>query len=170
MNKLNIFVFCAFVVAGTAFVAGLTLDLGRLVPAASFVGWFLCAFSGIAYLVASSLHATRGSEKFWSTLYPANFGLALFSVAMLAVRDERTLTLMAASCIIGATLSYLASRTRILHYRVIPIGILLLLVVLVFVEPIAALFKYVIVGTGAFLLASSLLAFAESSGFLRLTR
>jgi hypothetical protein len=163
MRKINIFVFCAFLATGAAFVAGFAFDLGRLVPAASFVGWFLCAYSGIAYLVASSLYLSRGSDNFWSTLYPANFGLALFAVAAFSNLDERALAFMAASCLAGAALSYLGSRARILGYRPIPIGILVVLVLLVFVEPIQGILKYVIVATAAFMLAGSALALAESN-------
>lgn len=170
MKWVNVFVFCGYVLAGTAFGAGLAFDMDRLVPAASFVGWFLCAYSATAYLVVSSLYASRGGDDFWATLYPVNFGLALLAFAMFAIDDDgRTLALMGISGAIGAALAYLGLRTHFLRHRVVPVAILLLLVILMFVEPVWGILKYVIVGTGILMLASFALSFVGSSGAIRPT-
>ena len=163
MRKVNILVTCTYILAGAAFGAGFAFDMGRLIPAASFVGWFLCAYSGIAYLVASSLHASRREDDFWSTLYPVNFGLALLAFAMFMIDGERTLALMAISAVIGAVLAYLGLRTYVLRHRVVPIAILLILILLMFVEPVWGILKYIIVGTGSLVLTCSILAFTASS-------
>lgn len=161
MKTLNAFVCIALLVCGAVLLTGYVIDSGTLKAVAAYVGWFLSAYSGVAYLIASSVLLSQGSQGgrgFWATFYPVNFGLALFALSVFGIHDSRTVLLMAAVVGVTAIVSYFISRSRILDRRGVPL-ILLLLLLLVFIDAVFLFWKYILVAVGAFALTCSLVAF-----------
>jgi hypothetical protein len=163
MKTLNAFVFTALLVCGAVLLTGYAIDSGTLKALAAYVGWFLSAYSGVAYLIASAVllsQGPQGARGFWATFYPVNFGLALFALSLFGIHDVRTVLTMAAVALVAAIVSYFVSRSRILDRRGVPL-IVLLLLLLVFIDAVFLFWKYILVAAGAFVLTCSLVAFIK---------
>lgn len=156
MTLLNRIVLVGLIAAGLVLVAGVLSSNGTLQGLAAYTGWFLCAYSAVAYLVAAGVFASGSNADFWTTLYPVNFALALFAVATFGVHELRDAAFMLATAVGGASLSYVAFKSRLLLKRAAPIAVPLLLL-LILVEPTATAWKYVVVTMAAFVLAGALL-------------
>jgi hypothetical protein len=165
MKTLNAFVFAALLVCGVLLLVGYAIDSGTLKALAAYVGWFLSAYSGVAYLVASLILVSQGSQggrSFWATFYPVNFGLALFALSVFGIHDARTVLSMAAVALAASIVSYLISRSRVLEIRGTPL-IVLLLLLLVLIDPVFAFWKYLLIALGVFVLTCSVVAFIKQS-------
>ena len=143
---------------------GYAVDSGTLKALAAYVGWFLSAYSGIAYLIASLVllsQGPQGGRGFWTTFYPANFGLALLALSVFGIHDAHTVLLMAAVAGVAAIVSYFISQSRILDKRGVPL-IVLLLPLLVFIDAVFLFWKYILIAVGVFVLTCSLAAFIKA--------
>jgi len=172
MKILNALVLAALLVCAAVLLIGYAIDSGTLKALAAYVGWFLSAYSVVAYLVASLIlvsQRSQGGRGFWSTLYPVNFGLALFALSLFGIHDVRAVLRMALVAVVMGVVSYFISRSRVLDRRGTPLMVLLLLVP-VFLDSVLAFWPYILVALGAFVLSSSLAVFISDRHSIGLPR
>jgi len=163
MKYLNGLVFAGLILCGLALLVGFILGNGSLEALAAYFGWFLSAYSGIAYLIASALFLARGRGAFWQTFYPINFGLALLAISAFGIHDQKTVMIMGATAVVAAGLSIVLSRSHVLDRRFTPMALLLVLGTML-AEPIFAVWQYLAVFVGVLLLVGAFIALRLKAG------
>lgn len=147
-------VFLGLVVCGLVLLAGYIMNVGSLKALAAYFGWFLCAYSGLAYLAASVHFSMKGGGRFWNSIYPLNFGLALLALSLFGIHDQRTIVIMVVAALVAMGLAIVLSRSHVLGRRytpVAPFGVL----GIAMIEPIFPAWKYLSAFVGVFLLATA---------------
>jgi hypothetical protein len=137
---INVLALLGFLGCGVLLLAGYTSGDGGFYGLAAYIGWFLCAYSGVAYLVRGVLATAQQPHRFWPSLYPVNLGLALLGVCVFAIRDIHTVFAMAGAFLVGIGIAYFMHRTSILEKPATPI-LLLLASFAVFVPPVDAVWN-----------------------------
>lgn len=163
MKYLNALVLAGLVLCGLALLIGFILGNGSLEALAAYFGWFLSAYSGVAYLVASALFLAKRGGEFWNTFYPINFVLALLGISVFGILDQRTVLVMGATALVAAGVSVVLFRAHVLDRRFAPIALLVVLGA-VFAEPIFAVWKYLAVFVAVLLLATAFTALRAKTG------
>jgi hypothetical protein len=123
---------------------------------AVYGGWFLAAYSVLAYVFSSVRSVLRKEGGFWSTLYPVNFGLTLVAISLFGLHGQRIALGLLAAVLLGLFAAVVLQRSRVLSFRAAP---------LVIVTPlfaclawfIAPFWMYICVFVAALLLACCLM-------------
>jgi hypothetical protein len=157
MSYINLFVLGSFIFLGVMLLLGCLFTMGSLVALAVFGGWFITVYSIVAYVFAAALYVYRRGTKFWITLYPVNFSLALIAILLFGIHGEAIFTPMAASFIFGACAALLVARSSLVNLKVMP----LVLLVPLFLCPLSFLTPYWGV-IFSFVAAHLLTAFADA--------
>ncbi len=163
MKNLNVLVFVGLTLCGLTLLIGFILGNGGLEALAAYFGWFLTAYSGVAYLLASALFLAKRVGAFWSTFYPINFGLALLGISVFGIHDQRTVLIMGATALVAAGISVVLFRAHVLDGRFAPIALLVVLGA-VFAEPIFTVWKYLTVFVAVLMLVAALIALRARTG------
>jgi hypothetical protein len=121
LRHINTLVICGYGLLGGMLLAGYVLDKGALVALAAYGGWFLTAYSVVAYAFVAWRYLGNERENFWTTLYPVNFSLALVAIALFGLHSMRSLPPLAASVMLGAVLGFLASKSTLTPLRAAPL-------------------------------------------------
>jgi hypothetical protein len=123
---------------------------------AVYGGWFLAAYSTLAYIFFSVRSVLRKEGGFWSSLYPINFGLTLVAISLFGLHGQSIAVGLLAAVLLGIFAAVVLQRSRVLSLRAAP---------LVVVTPlfaclawfIAPFWMYICVFVAALLLACCLL-------------
>jgi hypothetical protein len=156
VRYVNSIVFAGLVVCAVFLAAGYARNSGAMEGLAVYGGWFLAAYSTLAYIFSSVCSVLRKEAGFWSTLYPVNFGLTLVAISLFGLHGQRMVVGLLAAVLLGIFAGVVLQRSRVLSLRAAP---------LVVVTPlfaclawfIAPFWMYVCVFVAALLLASCLL-------------
>lgn len=158
MHIVNAFVLAGFVGCALLLLTAFMSSNGGLYGLAAYLGWFLSAYSGLAYLIRGVVATSQKPHRFWSTLYPVNLGLAFLGLCMFGIRDTSAVIRMAVAVVIGISLAYVVSRTAVLDKPAAPL-LLLLLAGAVFLEPVFAVWNLFFAALGGFAIAIALISF-----------
>ena len=156
VRYVNSIVLAGLVVCAVILAAGYAQNSGAMEGLAVYVGWFLAAYSTLAYILTGVSSVLRKESGFWSTLYPVNFGLTLVAISLFGLHGQRFVVGLLAAVLLGIFASLVLQRSRVLSLRAAP---------LVVVTPlfaclawfIAPFWMYLCVFVAALLLASCLL-------------
>jgi hypothetical protein len=123
---------------------------------AVYVGWFLTAYSVLAYLFSSVRYALRKEGEFWATLYPVNFGLTLVAMALFGLHGQSFVVGLLAALLLGIFVGAVLQRSRVLSLRATP-SVVVTPLFACLAWFIAPFWMYVCVFVAALLLACCLL-------------
>lgn len=161
MSVVNGLVFLGLLGCGLLLLGGYASGNGGLYALAAYIGWFLSAYSGLAYFIRGALAISQKPHRFWVTLYPVNFGLALLGVCVFAIRDVHSIFPMAIAAIFGVGMAYILSRSSVLEMPAAPL-LLLLATATVLVEPVFAVWNLVFSGLAGCAIAAALISFLRA--------
>lgn len=153
MGYINLFVLCGYVFLGAMLFMGYLLTMGSLVAFAVVGGWFITAYSLVAYVFAATFHIYKRGKRFWVTLYPVNCSLALVAILLFGIDSEAIYIPMAASIVFGTCAALFVARSSLANVRAMSLVALipLFLCLLSFLTPYwVAIFSFV----AAYLLAT----------------
>jgi hypothetical protein len=137
MGYINLFVLCSYAFLGAVLFMGYLLTMGSLVALAAFGGWFITVYSLVAYAFAAIFHIYKRGTKFWVTLYPVNFSLALAAILLFGIHSEAIFMPLAVSIVFGACAALFIARSSLAKVRAISLVALipLFLCLLSFLTP-----------------------------------
>lgn len=136
--------------------AGYLSHDGTVEAVTAYGGWFLVAYSAIAYAGSGTLFLLRRSDEFWKTLYPVNFSLALAALSLFGLHSRLLVPMLLATALLGLISGAILYQSGTLNFRVIPLALLSLLL-LCFVPSITTRWMFVLVFVAAVLLGCFML-------------
>jgi hypothetical protein len=151
MTRLNAAVLVGMLVCGLTLLAGFVTKNGSVEGLATYLGWFLCVYSALAYVIKCLGFALGKITFFWNSLYPVNFGLALLGVALYGIHDRTTAIAMGVLASITAGASMFISQNARLNSW-LSVGVLIA-PLLSLIGPVSAIWPYLFTFGGALLLA-----------------
>jgi hypothetical protein len=123
---LQVLIFIALLISGTAFVLGLAIE-GPLLIFGTYFGWFAVTASLISYLLLVILLLVRGAIPVWGRVCLVNVGLSFMGIAAIVLDMEHGLALLA-TIILGVVAAIPISKTRFLETRQsVIVGVFLIL-------------------------------------------
>jgi len=117
MGYINLFALCSYVLLGALLLTGYLFKMGSLLAFAIVGGWFITVYSLLAYVFVAALNIYRRDPKFWMTLYPVNFSLALSAIVMFGIDSEATFIPMAAAIVFGACAALFVAHSSLANVR-----------------------------------------------------
>jgi hypothetical protein len=156
VRYLNLIVLAGLIICGAFLAAGYARNSGAMEGLAVYGGWFLAAYSTLAYMLTSVRSVLRKESGFWSTLYPVNFGLTLVAISLFGLHGQRFVVGLLAAVLLGIVAGVVLQRSRVLSLRAAPLVVVtpLLACLAWFIAPF---WMYLCVFVAALLLASCLL-------------
>jgi hypothetical protein len=156
VRYVNSIVLAGLIVCAAFLAAGYARNSGAMEGLAVYGGWFLAAYSTLAYILTSVRSVLRKESGFWSTLYPVNFGLTLVAISLFGLHGQRFVVGLLAAVLLGIFSGVVLQRSRVLSLRAAPLVVVtpLLACLAWFIAPF---WMYLCVFVAALLLASCLL-------------
>jgi hypothetical protein len=144
MNTLGFILFLGLIATGSALIIGLvghsdglpTGLISTLLAIGTVGGWFFGLLASFTFVVATLMHLIGRMPNYWQTFFPVNVGLTVLGVDFLWFRPESEIFVVWASGFVTGLVSAMA--LYLLHaptWRILPIGLILLLVLSQFARP-----------------------------------
>jgi len=102
MVYINLIVLGGYAFFGVMLLMGFLLNIGSLVVLPVVFGWFLVFYSAAAYGLLAILQLYRREHRFFTTLYPVNFSLALGAFLLFGIKDMAIVMPLLVSAVLGA--------------------------------------------------------------------
>jgi hypothetical protein len=155
VRYLNALILAGLVLCGVALVGGDLLENGNLQWLGAYAGWFLAAYSIIAYVVASTLYALRGHSAYWTDLYAVNFALSLLGAATFGIPSARDAAGPAITVVASGAIGLLVARRCKAKIKLLPISMIVILAGAL-LESMAVSWVYIFVAAAGLLIGATL--------------
>ena len=114
VRYVNSIVFAGLVVCAAFVVVGYARNSGAMEGLAVYGGWFLAAYSALAYIFSGVRSALRNEGGFWSTFYPVNFGLTLVAISLFGLHGQRAAAGLLTAVLLGIFAGIVLQQSRFL--------------------------------------------------------
>lgn len=123
---INILIFIAFIITGSAFLLGFLFKIGWVVASSVYVGWHLLVSAPVIYAAETCLRLIRQNCGDWRTVGLFNFSFSWLSIFGGILYNEFHLGWFAVVVIVGIAIGSILSHSISQNSRWISLVILLL--------------------------------------------